>query len=271
MSKLQKLRNNLLSGNAVSVLGPLQYTKYLASFLVNAPRIRSVADLRPLDRAMGKTAKRFHYRRSSFLFDCGFCDDRLKEESFAFGLAREVFIRDCYFKWHPSSVYRGARIVVDLGANRGAFSSLMTTKAKFILSVECQEQYVPIIQHNMLINKFPSYAIETAFVGAGGSDASSNAPRLTVDELFQRHSIESVDLLKVDIEGSEFALFESANWLQRVNAISMEVHPHYGNPRDIVERVAEQGFAYALADEDMNCVNEAENANFIYAWRRTSD
>lgn len=216
---------------------------------------------------MGRTAQQFHYRGSTFLFDCSFCDDQFKEDSFAFGLVRELFIRDCYFRWHHRSVYDCARTVVDLGANRGAFSALMTTRAKFILSVECQEQYVPLIQHNMLKNDFQNYAIETAFVGEGGFFTESNAPRLTMDELLQRHDIESVDLLKLDIEGSEFALFESADWLQRVNAISMELHSLYGNPNDIIETIAEHGFAYAMADEDLQCVKDTEHANFIYAWK----
>jgi 23S rRNA U2552 (ribose-2'-O)-methylase RlmE/FtsJ len=267
MSKFQKIRTNLLSGRAISVLGPMQYTRYLANFFANIPRIGSTGDLRPLDKAMGMTAKQFHYRGSSFFFDCQFCDEHLKEDSFGFGIAREIYIRDCYFRWHPPSVYDHARTVIDLGANRGAFSSLMTTKARFILSVECQEQYVPVIQHNMLMNNFTSYAVETALVGAGGSVTDSNSPRLTVDELFQRHNIEFVDLIKLDIEGSEFALFDSADWLQRVNAISMEVHPLHGNPNDILKSITRHGFAYAIADENLQCVKDTKHANFIYAWK----
>lgn len=267
MSKFQKLRGNLLSGRAISVLGPVQYARYLANFLANIPRIGSGGDLRPLDKAMGMTAKQFHYRGSSFFFDCQFCDDHLKEDSFGFGIAREIYIRDCYFKWHPPSVYDRARTVIDLGANRGAFSSLMTTKASSILSVECQEQYRPAIEHNMLMNNFANYAVEIAFVGAGGSVTQSTSPRLTVDELLQRHNIEFVDLIKLDIEGSEFALFDSADWLQRVNAISMEVHPLYGNPNDILESITQHGFAYAIADGTLQRVEDARHANFIYAWK----
>jgi len=65
----------------------------------------------------------------------------------------------------------------------------MTTKARLILSVEFQEKYVPVIQHNMLMNNFTRYAVETALVGAGESVTDSNSPRLTIDELFQRYNI----------------------------------------------------------------------------------
>ncbi|MFH0937829.1 MAG: FkbM family methyltransferase [Planctomycetota bacterium] len=266
MKKLQKIRNNLFSGKALGVLGPLLYSGYLARFFANFPRILMAGDLRSLDKSIGATAKRFHYRGSTFFFDCQFCDEHLAEDSFAFGIAREIYIRDCYFKWHPPSVYEHASVVIDLGANRGAFSTLMTTRAKFILSVECGEQYVPIIRHNMIKNNYTNYAIENAFIGAGGS-TKSNALRLTIDDLLRRHDIEHVDLIKLDIEGSEFALFDSADWLQRVSAISMEVHPLYGDPAAILEKINQRGFTCAIADENVQCINDARQSRFIYAWK----
>ncbi len=267
LKTFKKIQNNLLSARAICVLGPMQYTRYLASFFAHIPAIRSAGDLRPLDKAMGMTARQFHYRGSSFFFDCQFCDEHLKEDSFGFGIAREIYIRDCYFRWHPPSVYDRAKTVIDLGANRGAFSSLMTTKARFILSVECGEQYVPIIRHNMSKNNYTSYAIETAFVGAGGSLADSNCRRLTIDELLCHHNLESVDFIKLDIEGSEFALFDSTDWLQHVNALSMEVHTLYGDPNVIIESLNRHGFAYAIADENLQAVNDVKLSSFIYAWK----
>jgi hypothetical protein len=52
MKKFQKIRNNLLSGRAVSVLGPVLYSDYLANFIANIPRFLRVGDLRPLDKCM---------------------------------------------------------------------------------------------------------------------------------------------------------------------------------------------------------------------------
>lgn len=90
---------------------------------------------------------------------------------------------------------------------------------------------------------------------------------LTIDDLFKRYKIESCDLINLDIEGSEFSLFDSADWLQRVNAISMEVHPHYGNPEVILKSMRQQGFCYVIADENLQQVNDPGSANFIYAWK----
>ena len=267
MGTFRKIRNNLFSEKAVSTLGPGLYAGYLANFLANAPNILRAGDLRPLDRAMGKVARQFNYRGSHFSFDCQYCDDHLREDSYAFGIVREIYIRDCYFKWQPSVVYDNARTVIDLGANRGAFSVLMTTKANFILCVECGEQYAPIIRHNMLKNKFKSYLVETALVGAGGLVAESKSPRYSFSDLLQRHSIEFADLVKIDIEGSEFALFESTDWLGRVGAISMEVHPAYGDTTFILQRLAGHGFTYAIANEDLRRVTDTKQVAFIYAWK----
>ncbi len=223
-------------------------------------------DFRPLDKSMGKLAKQFHYRNQDFFFDCQFCDEHLDEDSFGFGVVREIYVRDCYFKFHPPSVYDTARTIIDLGANRGAFSTLMTTRAEFILSIECGEQYVPIIRHNMSKNKFENFAIETAFIGAGGS-TQSNSQRIGIDELLNRHNIEFVDLIKMDIEGSEFSLFESEDWLQRVGALSMEVHPLQGDPNAILKVLDQQGFTYVIADENLKRLTDTKQASLIYAWR----
>ena len=262
MKKFIKLWNNVLSPRAFFVFSPSLYFRYLENLFANISSIIGSGDLRPLDKAMGVYANKFNYRGASFVFDCEFCDEHLDEDSFAFGVAREIYIRDCYFKWLPSTIYDNARIVVDLGANRGAFSALMTTRADFILSVECGEQYAPIIEHNLKCNNFSNYAIETAFIGEGG-DFDSNTISLTINDLFKRHKIESVDLMKLDIEGSEFSLFASADWLEHVNAISMEVHPHHGRPSTILRSLSENGFSCVIADENLQRLNDPEQANFI--------
>jgi hypothetical protein len=242
MNPIQKLRNNVFSEQALTVLGPVLYARYVATLAAKLPTIMKAGDFRPLDRAMGRASREFHYRGRTFRFDCRYCDEHLAEDSYGFGIAREIYIRDCYFRWQDPSVFDQARTVVDLGANRGALSTLMTTRARFILSVECGAQYADVIRHNMDENGYTSYAVETAFIGAGGATADSDAPRISMSDLFRRHNIESVDFLKIYIEGSEFALFESAGWLDRVHALSMEVHQGYGDVRALVGALDGHGF-----------------------------
>ena len=155
---------------------------------------------------------------------------------------------------------------MDLGANRGAFSTLMTARATFILSVECGAQYAPIIKHNVTRNAHHNYAIETAFVGSGGT-ADSNGPRVTLQNLWQLHNLQTVDLMKMDIEGSEFALFDAPDWLNRVKSISMELHRAHGDPNRILRSLDRYRFSTTLANEDLTQVSDPNQATFIYAWR----
>jgi FkbM family methyltransferase len=58
---------------------------------------------------------------------------------------------------------------------------------------------------------------------AGGSADSVRA--ITVPEIIADHRLERIDLLKVDIEGSEKELFGApAPWLGQVDAICIELH-----------------------------------------------
>ena len=53
-------------------------------------------------------------------------------------------------------------------------------------------------------------------------------PSLTVAEIMEGHDLKTVDLLKIDIEGAEKAIFESPDldrWLSHVGLIAIELHP----------------------------------------------
>ena len=259
----------------MTVLGVSGYAMYLGRFILNFPKVMRAGDLSPLDKSMGSSAKTFHYRGKTFKFDCQFCDDSLNEGSFGFGIVREMYIRDCYFRWQPKWVYERARTVVDLGANRGAFSTLMTTQANKIVSVECGNEYPKIITHNLSINNFKGYsALETAFIGEGGT-TESDSDMMSIDELFDRHELDQIDFLKMDIEGSEFSLFKNADWLTRVKAVSMEVHPDCGDPKTIVAQLEEAGFSCKAADENLIPLTEIQrdlhwqshHPSFLYAWK----
>jgi len=59
----------------------------------------------------------------------------------------------------------------------------------------------------------------------GVSDSPDSVRALTVPEIIRDHQLEKIDLLKVDIEGSEKELFDApAPWLGQVDAICIELH-----------------------------------------------
>ena len=268
MNALRKLRNNVLSARAVSVLGPRQFVRLVLTMAVLAPKVVRGGDLRPVDRAMGRRIRSFRYRGRRVAFDCAFCDARIVDGSFAFGIAREIYVRDCYFVHQPAEVYERARTVLDIGANRGAFSALMAGHSELVLSIEAQEIFAPVIRQVVASNDPVRHAVEIGFVGSGGVLGGKGGDALTIEGLLDRHGIERVDFVKIDIEGSEFGLFDDPSWLERVAAISMEVHPAFGDPSAISAVLERRGFTCVAADENLVAIAPGRRASFLYAWRR---
>ncbi|MCB9642713.1 MAG: FkbM family methyltransferase [Myxococcales bacterium] len=263
----QKIQNNLLNPKAFEVLGPALFARYASTFFQTFPQILKSRNFAPLDQRMGPWAREFHYRGKSFIFDCAYCDDVIQDGSYAFGAARELYIRDCYFCHQPPHIYNQAKVAVDLGCNRGSFTSLMTTRAQRIVSVEAQKQFLPLIQHNINCNGFRAHSLVNAFIGAGGMYQNDGVPFLMMEELMEQEGIASIDFLKMDIEGSEFALFASPDWLDRIRAISMEVHLDYGKVDELVKPLHDKGFQVVMANDNLVKVPHLDESGFLYAWR----
>ena len=47
---------------------------------------------------------------------------------------------------------------------------------------------------------------------------------VTIDTVMRETGIQSIDILKVDIEGSEIEVFASCNWINNVHVIAIELH-----------------------------------------------
>lgn len=267
MSILKKLANNFFSGEAFDVLGRTQYAFYLAGLALKSPAIIETKSLQSLDKFMGKISRQFYFKGHQFMFDCHFCDSIIEDETYAFGAVREIYIRNCYFKHLPPKTFEKSKTVIDLGANRGAFSTLMAGQADFVLSVEACSLFRKVIQHQMCINQYNNNKIETCFLGTGGYLKNPYETHITIPELLDKYNIQQVDLMKMDIEGSEFALFENCDWLQKVSVLTMEVHPEHGKPEYIKDKLEGYGFLTKLANDDLQLLNTGDDADFLYAWK----
>lgn len=267
MRTLHKLTNNILSRDAIRVLGWSAYLRMVGAFAWRLPAIAAAGDLRPLDRSMGGTTHSFRYRGTALRFDCSLADGLVDDGTYAFGAVREILIRNCYLRHLPADVLGSIDTVVDLGANRGMFTTLAATFARRVLSIEPNPAFRPIIEHNLRINGFEHVTIEAVVVGEGGTLARSRYPRESLTRLLDRHGLGAVDLLKIDIEGSEFALFETDDWVSRVHRLCMEVHRRYGRPERIAGTLSDHGFTLAFADGDLRPVDPGRDFEFLYAWR----
>lgn len=267
MKKLRKLTNNILNLRAARVLGLRAYARLLLECVRQAAAIARAGDLRPLDRSMGGATEIYHFGGRRFHFDCAFADATIHDGSYAFGIVREILIRNCYLRYLPDDTLRNLDTVVDLGANRGMFSILSAAFAARVLSVEANPEFRPVIEHNARRNGFRHITVDTAFVGAGGKLGSGGYEEQDLPTLLSRHGIQSVDLLKVDIEGSEFALFRQAEWVRHVRRLCMEVHREHGQAGDIVRCLHAHGFSMAFADGDLQRVGREAAFEYLYAWQ----
>ena len=273
MNVIKKFRNNLFNTRVIRVIGWYQYARFIGQFLLHLPKIVLDRNLLSLDEPMGRKISTFNYRGIPVRFDCRFGDQRItngdiKDGTYTFGFARELYIRDCYFKHHPEHIYANARVIVDLGVNSGTFSSLMAPNADFILGVDVDPGYIPVVEHNLRLNGLDNFALECGFIGAGGMFENEDSRHLDLVELLDKYHLDKIDLVKMDIEGSEFPLFESDEWLDRVGALCMEVHKSYpGGFETMIDALHRHGFEVVLADQDLDRVESKEQTEFLYAWK----
>jgi FkbM family methyltransferase len=167
---------------------------------------------------------------------------------------KSIFLDEEY-EWHLAVP---PRVVVDAGAYTGfsaAWFSSRYTDAK-IIAIEPSRSNFDLLRQNTA--EFPNVIPRRAALwdssgsvvvtdpgsGAWGfqvrqpDDENRNAPRellakeqvdaLTVDDLVREYSIDRIDLLKLDIEGSELeVLANSSGWIDRVDAICLELHDRF--------------------------------------------
>lgn len=137
--------------------------------------------------------------------------------------------------------------IIDAGSNTG-FASLFF-KLKFpkskIITLEIETENVKMIRKNLqkfsdidiiqkgLFNKKTFFKIEDPYKATNSfviKEVSKNEKydieSITIDEIITLKKIETIDVLKIDIEGAEKDLFEKnyENWLPKVKIIMIETH-----------------------------------------------
>lgn len=245
--------------------------RYATALALGLPRVVQTRTLRPADEAMADRV--WHLRAGP---------RRVALEGRWFGGAREIFGRAVYAP-DPTFAIRPGERVVDLGANVGLFTLMAAAQGATVLAVEAQSGFVPEIRHNLALNGLADRVwVATALVGAGrgvfatpeavlaGSHGHEVPPVVALEALLDMYGFARVDLLKVDIEGSEFALFGGGDlpWLTRVRRIAMEVHPPHGDVADLVATLRARGFEVRVTDARGRAdVPPDARGGYVYAWR----
>ncbi|MBA2237739.1 MAG: hypothetical protein H0W24_03445 [Lysobacter sp.] len=246
---------------ALSVLGPAGFLRYAFASVRDMPGILAERNLVPVDRSMSGVMRLNHpVSGSRCLVDLdAYRAGDMEEGSFAFGLLREIWFRNIYFRHFDMPSRLGC--VIDLGANRGIFALQAAAIAEQVIAVEALDKYRTSFQRNLDLNGLANVELIQAMVGGSAFLQTEGQHMLGLGELIAR-ACAPVDFLKVDIEGSEFELDWSA--AADVKRIAMEMHPRWGSPADLVSKVAALGFDCRTYDESMRST-PAAGADFLLA------
>jgi FkbM family methyltransferase len=196
---------------------------------------------------------------------------RIRINGFDYDVVEEVFAKGVY-KEEITNVSR----VIDLGANIGIASLYFATRypGVQICAVEPSSPNLILLEHNVKANNAPVRVVpgavgekdgdalfvitgdpRQAFCEATGRRTTDQGARVkvrqySVPSLMHLMGWEEVDLLKIDIEGSEVGVLGGRpQWLNRVRAIVGEGHEGVGYTIDACRRDLEpMGFEVQMLE-----------------------
>lgn len=169
----------------------------------------------------------------------------LRPEPSDLAIYREIFLDQP----HRLKLDRPPRVILDGGANIGASAvdfALRYPEAS-IIAIEPEERNFRLLVKNAepFPNIFPvraalwhedaelavldvgkgACAFQTIEKRPGDGRILHTVPAVTVDSVMEKFGFSSIDILKLDIEGSEVEVLESsAPWIDRVEILIIELH-----------------------------------------------
>ena len=173
----------------------------------------------------------------------------------------QIFLQDQY-KFESATP---PTVIVDAGANIGLASIYFANRfpSARIFAIECEQSNFEILEQNVkpyknivpihaaLWNELGEIQIVDPGLGHWGfmtvarsadSAGYSCVRALTLDSIMREYQIPHIDILKIDIEGAEFEVFNaSSHWIGSVDTIIAELH-------DRLKPGCEQSFATATSE-----------------------
>lgn len=182
-------------------------------------------------------------------------------------------------KWIFKSI-KNPMLIVDAGANIGLFSIFMHNHYPnaHIISIEPEEGNFKMLSRNtegisevtpIKSALWPSNTFiklndgedgDWAFMAEEASTTAVEAiPTITIPEILNQRNSKRIDILKIDIEGSERELFESdyESWLPMVDCLIIELHDSYrpGCGNNFFKAISKYDFFFTKKGENLIFIN----------------
>jgi FkbM family methyltransferase len=253
--------------------------RWLMAFTANAVKCAKTGSLIPADEAWTRTGARFQPPGGPVIALPG---------AYTAG-AREMYCRNVYLR--TGLVMPRTGWVVDLGANRGLFSVWAAMAGARVVAVEAQQGFAPVIQSLAAHNGVQARVhVKTAVAGGTATPGATvgvladdhrwattshggvrRPDGVSVPEIMSDYRIDRIGLLKVDIEGGEFAVFgtgEDLSWLELVDQMALEVHPDHGDAAGLIDRLRQHGYRVELRDNvGIPVSDRSGRVDYAYCWR----
>jgi FkbM family methyltransferase len=189
----------------------------------------------------------------------------------------QIFVRRCY------PLPPDCATIVDAGANIGLFALFAARERPNarIISLEPFPQTFQLLEQNIRANSLEGrvLALQQALADSTGmrqmiafgesptnrvvlhgmedlSKPAQSVQSITLADLLEKHELETLDLLKMDVEGSEWEILFStpASVLRRIGSILLEyheVHARFGyKPEQLFSYMASAGHKLNYREED---------------------
>ncbi len=240
----------VVKGKAAAILNACKWLWYTRRLIVSPLRTLRFSDL--TDEPDYKATFRYPGGR----FVCR------KQDWFG---VKEVFLDDEYLPALSCLAYTPSPVVVDLGANIGAFALYVFSyyRNARLLSVEAAPDTFEILSDNRRLNTTREWRVVNAAVWSENGSinldrreastghrvrinrgAGETVPARRLADIVAEARLGDIDLLKMDIEGAEETVIPQAeDVLQRTKVLVIEVHTDRMDPTSVYEVLA-RSFGY---------------------------
>jgi FkbM family methyltransferase len=200
---------------------------------------------------------------------------------------REFFVYDKYKNFN----FEGCENIIDTGASVGLFTQYMLNKgAKQVASIECDDRSIVALfsnfignpkvkiigmalsdidgekelywkEDNPLVNSLDIHGSEFS---TQDNPNSKTVKTTTLETLISNLNWDKIDLLKIDIEGSEWDVINNTSdgVFQSIDKILLEYHWPKGRLQSVISRLQSLGFKHMF---ESGCNGSEENGTVFFS------